>query len=338
LILAMMGSLAGCLPPPATGEMHAVPAADPSVPLNSEIQSAKKAQEAAMNVGNMKSVPATGPVHNVSLGDIHMRAVAQRLDEISLWRADDAAAANSDIWDGVEAQDVPVILPGLIGAKNEQVKKITLRIAMSAVYTPAGMDAIDYVRWRARVLAAQEKYTEAARLLNVARIGRDSNADLMLRIIYELASDQAESACLESMAAGHVDDMPFWQGMEVLCAHQAGDIVAVEKLRAALPDGEIKTAAAKLDAKGADAKPFIAALVNTSGVLHDVRPIADNADILAGLKHLNADIKNADDTAAAVKQHQGELLLLSLGALAAEHHAEETQSTVHQVLEWLKQN
>jgi len=332
--LALLGLLTGCLPPPATGEMHSVAAVD-NAPILADMRVAQRAKDAALNVGT-KPVPATGDVHEVSLGTISMRAVAERLDRIELWHDGDTGAINRAIWDGVDPKDAVALLYSLIGSKQEEVKKITLRIAMSAVYTPEGIEAMDYVRWRAAVLAVDKKYVEAARLLNAARIGRDSNADLVARITYELASNQVESACVEAMAAGRAGETPFWQGMQALCAWQAGDRDVAAQMRDAIADEGIKVAAEKLNGKNPDAKPLIAALVNASGALPLAEPVADNADLIFKLKSLLSDIKDAEDSTIAAKNNQGELLLLSLGALAAESKDEDTQSVTHQALELIK--
>jgi len=328
--LALLGLLTGCLPPPATGEMHTVAAMD-NTPILADMRVAQRAKDAALNVGT-KPAPAAGDTHEVSLGSISMRAVAQRLDRIELWRDDASGAINRAVWDGVDPKDTPAILHSLVGSKQEEVKKVTLRLAMSAVYTPEGMDAMDYVRWRAAVLAADKKYTEAARLLNVARIGRDSNSDLVARITYELASNQAESACVEAMAAGRAGETPFWQGMQVLCAWQAGDVDAAAQMQDVIADEDISAAAEKLNNKNADMKPLIAALVNASGALPLAEPLPDNSELIEKLKRLLSDIKDADDSTVAAKNNQGELLLLSLGALAAETRDDDTQSVTSEAL------
>lgn len=316
-------------PPPVAEEAPApspeVPGVEPvGPPAPPMIPEAKLRQKSApANASDSRVVP---------LGSIPMRAVAQRLDQISLWRDEDEKPADPAVWDGVDEKDTAAILPGLVAAKDAHARQIALRIAMSAVYTPAGISDEDYVRWRASVLAAQHKYTEAARLLNVARIGRDSNTDLMPRITYELAAEQPESACAESMAAGHAPDAPFWQGMGVLCARELGDADAAKKLAAAMPDGpnnDVKTAAAKI---GDDPKPLMAALVNASGVLAVPALIADNADILAQLKKQLDDIKSVDDPKAAAHDTQGELLMLSLGALAADKRGDDTQKLAGEAL------
>ncbi len=324
--------LAGCLPAPATGELRTTPSPEEAA-YNADLAQFKRAEQAALNVGT-KNIPAQGRLRDAGLGEIGMRSVAQRLDRISLWRDEaDKNPVSSTIWDGAKPQDVAVILPSLIGSKHEEVKKITLRIAMSAVYTPEGpenTDAMDYVRWRAAVLAADKKYTQAARLLNVVRIGRDSGTDLVMRIAYELASEQPEAACVESMAAGHAGDTPFWQGMQALCAWQMGDASAARQAATAIADDEIKAAAEKLN--GGNPKPLIAALVNGSGALPVAQPLPDNKDMIDRLKSLLSDIKDADDSAAALKDKQGEVLLLALGSLAAENRGDDTQSVTHDAL------
>jgi len=305
-----------------------------NAPLLADMKVAQRAKDAALNVG-AKPVPATGDAHEVSLGAISMRAVAERLDRIELWHDGDTGAINRAIWDGVDPKDTATILYSLVGSKHEEVKKITLRIAMSAVYTPEGMEAMDYVRWRAAVLAADKKYAEAARLLNAARIGRDSNVDLVSRIAYELASNQAESACVEAMAAGRAGETPFWQGMQALCARQAGDMDAAAQMRDAIMDEDIKAAAEKLNGKNADTKPLIAALVNASGALPLPEPLLDNAELISKLKSLLSYIKDAEDSTIAAKNNQGELLLLSLGALAAETRDDDTQKITGEALKLL---
>ena len=339
--------LAGCIPPPAgsgVGKPANAPIADPVMDKATEMH--KRTLDAIEKLEHGQAhvtLRNNEDVRAVTLGNLHMRAVAQRLDTISLWRDEEDKAADSAVWDGTIPEDVAAILPHLIVTKDEHVRQILRHIAMSAVYAPAGIEPMDYVRWRANVLAADKKFTEAARLLNVARIGRDSSADLLPRITFELASDQIESACLEAMASGHANDTAFWQGLQILCAHQTGDDSAVESLRAALPDGDIKTAAMRLG-KNTDAKPLVAILVDTSGALPVPSPIADNTEILSGLKRLIADIKDTDTDAdkdaikTAARKNQGELLLLSLGALSAENKSENTTALTHQAFEWVKLN
>jgi len=337
LAISTLLLLAGCLPPPASGELRTTPPAE-EMSYNSDVQLAKRAKDAALNVGT-KPVPAAGDTRNVALGDITMRSVAARLDQISLWRGDDENnKVDRAIWDGAKPKDIAAILPSLIGSKNEEAKKITYRIAMSAAYTPDGMDAMDYVRWRANVLAADKKYTEAARLLNVARIGRDSNVDLNARIAFELASGQVESACAEAMAAGHATDVPFWQGLQALCAYQVGDADAAQDASKGITDNDMKAAAEKLRGKSADTHPLIAALVNASGALPLRHPLSDDEDLVDHLKSLLSAIKDADDPKAALQDKQGDVLLFTLGALAAEQHGDDTHDVTHQALELLKLN
>ncbi len=264
---------------------------------------------------------------NAALGSLTLRQPNVRLDQISLWREDGDKAAPTDAWDGTVALDVQNILPALVMTKNQHVKDIILRIAMSGVYTPAGMTDIEYVHWRANVLMAQKHPELAARLMNAARLGRASSTDALHRTGYEVAAGEIEAACVESMADGD-DKAAFWQGMAVLCAPHLGDADATKKLTDALPDGAIKSAAASSNAD--DLKN---AIIKSSGIEPATKTIPDNHEILAKLSQLLADIQDDDDSKTAATKNKGQLLLLSLGALRATKHGEDTQKLTDQALQ-----
>jgi hypothetical protein len=295
---------------------------------------ATKTQRAIDKITSLKAPLKPGPndpkPQKVPLGSLKMREPTVRLDQISMWRDDGSKAAPTDVWDGTDPADVQAILPALVMAKNPRIKDITLRIAMTGVYIPAGMTDMDYINWRVNVLMAQKHPELAARLLNVARLGRDSAVDAVRRTGYELAADETEAACVESMAEGD-KIKPFWQGMAIVCARHMGDANAVKNLTAALPDGpnqnSLKTAAASSNADDLDNE-----VIKASGITPVAKAIPDNQDILDKLSGLLSDITIADDPVATAKENKGQLLLLALGALRAEHRGDDTQKITDQAL------
>ena len=240
-----------------------------------------------------------------ALGSIAMRQPTPRLDQISLWREDGDKAAPTDVWDGAQALDAQTILPALVMAKNVRIKQITLRIAMSGVYIPAGMTDMEYIHWRANVLMAQKHPELAARLMNAARLGRDSAPDAVRRTAYELAAGKTEAACVESMAIAD-NTKPFWQNMVALCAARLGDANANK----VSPDDIIKS----------------------SGALLVSKSIADNQEILVKLQALLTAIGEDEDSKVAAQKNKGQLLLLSLGALRADKHGADTQQLTDDAL------
>lgn len=265
-------------------------------------------------------------LEKLELGNIPMRQPMLRLDQIILWRADAEKASDIGVWDGTAAADAPVILPALVASKNFRIKSITYRIAMSGVYSPAGLADMDYVRWRADILMAQKHPELAARLMNAARLGRDSREDAVRRTAYELAAGDTEAACLESMALGDAA-MPFWQGMAVLCARHLGDGDAAKNLLAALSEGAVKEAASS-----GNLKTLVDALIKESGMLPVPKPIANNHDILIQLQKLVADIEDSEDKKQAAQKNKGQLLLLSMGAWVAEKRGPDTQGITEKAM------
>jgi len=104
------------------------------------------------------------------------------------------------------------------------------------------MSDMDYIRWRADVLAAQKFFADAARLMNTARLGRSSNDDAVRRVTYELANDDIESACVETWAMGAMNDNTavFWQGTAEMCAQDQDDAKTAKAIMDKLPDGAVK--------------------------------------------------------------------------------------------------
>ena len=87
----------------------------------------------------------------------------------------------------------------------------------------------------------------------------------------------------------------------------------------------MKTAAAANDTPG-----LTEAIIKASGTQPATHTIADNAEILMKLQNLLNDI--GDDKEAAQKV-RGQLLILSLGALRAEKHGEDTQALTDNALQ-----
>lgn len=321
--------LAACVPPPANGPQQVSSRENPPLITETDTKTVK-VEEAPLETA--QAPEATGPVRTRSSTAIRMAKAP--LAEISLWQTeeDEKNSADPAIWFGAQGKDVAVILPSLVNSSNKKVKDITRNIAMSPVYLPEGMDAMAYARWRADVLSAQNRYSDASRLLNVVRIGRNDNTDAQSRIALQLANNQTESACLEAMATRNAPANEFWQGLEVLCAATLGDANAAESLRANLPEGELKTAADKMG-NGKNTAPLRAALVSTASLEPKNKPLEDNEQILRRLKRLMYEIKSDEaNTEAMIDANRGQLLLLSMGAMSAEKKHEDTDKATKEAL------
>ncbi|HCM83654.1 MAG TPA: hypothetical protein PKW15_02530 [Alphaproteobacteria bacterium] len=324
--------LSACVPPPAGGEMNA--AKNHEMPPIAETKTVP-VEEAALPETKPAEAPAvaTGEVRTRSSAQIRM--ARQPADEISLWQTeeDENAGADRGIWDGARGKDVVTILPTLVNSDNKRVQNLIRHIAMSAVYIPEGMDGMAYTQWRADVLAAQNRYADASRLLNVARIGRDDSRDVESRIALQLANNQTESACLEAMATRNTQGNSFWQGLEVLCANTLGDAETANKLRENLPDGEMKLAAEKMGNSKNNAA-LRAALVSAAAINPDNKPLADNEELLRRLKRLMYEINDDEENREGmIAANKGQLMLLALGALSADKKGEDTDKVTKQALE-----
>jgi hypothetical protein len=327
ITIAALFLLVGCVPPPAGNGGAQQNASSENPPPIADVA---PTPEATAEAQPAETAPQLRAVDHVSL-----RKGFTPVDQISAWRNEAEENENKaprETWDGVQMKDLATLFPILMHSPDKKIRKIIRRIAMSAVYTPEGMQDMDYIRWRSDVLAKQEEYTAAARILNIARIGRDQTRDLETRVAYQLASNQTDAACLEAMANGRGQSAPFWQGMEVLCAQVLGDKTAAENLRLALPDGDIKTAAEKMATNPA---PLRAALVDVAlQSPKDVMPpkLEDNAELLRRLKRLVSEIKEDENLDGMIAANRGQLLLLSLGALSAEKRSDDTDSITKEAM------
>lgn len=323
--------LAACVPPPASGGAKISNAETPPLISDTDTKTTPVQVEETQVV---ETKPESRPAQIRARSSSDLRIARQSLDEISLWQTeeDEKKSADPAIWYGAQGKDVAVILPAIVNSSNKRVQNITRQIAMSAVGLPEGMDGMAYARWRADVLSAQNRYADAARLLNVASIGRRDQADVESRIALQLANNQTETACLEAMATRNMQATAFWQGLEVLCAGTLGDADAAENLRASLPEGELKDAAEKMGS-GKNTAPLRAALVSAASAKAESKTIADNEMIVRRLKRLMYEIKDEEaNTEAMIDANRGQLLLLSMGALSAEKKDEDTDKVTKEAL------
>ena len=265
------------------------------------------------------------------------RSQQMDLEYLSLWLAKEepTEATPFNVWQGAERRTVVDIMPILVNSTNGTVKRILRRVAMSGAMPPTGMSESEYIVWRADVLAAQREYGLAARLLNSARLRRNSQENMMRRLTYQLADGQGESACLEALAAGKTEG-DFWQGMHVLCSRLIGDAAAGEETLKAMADGPIKKAAQQSSAPA----PLIRALVKQGGEMPPVKIILENDDMLDDLDDFLVQINRYKETEAEQKsnyinRNRGEMLLLALGALSTEEREKNTDQTTRAALDKL---
>lgn len=334
--------LAACVPPPASGVVN-----NPSDQATQiSLEETERAQAVPtgevkteeMQVTETKQPEAPQPTQQAMMRTREsnsIRMARQPLDKISLWQTeeDEDNGANPAVWDGAHGQDVVKILPTLVNSDNKKVKDITRKIAMSAVFIPEGMDDMAYTRWRADVLAAQNHYVDAGRLLNAVRIGRDDHQDVESRIAFQLANNQTQAACLEAMASRQSQATPFWQGLEVLCAATLGDKDGIAAMQASLPDGDVKAAAEKIG-NGSNTAPLRAALVSAAAVKPENKPLADNEELVSRLKRLISEIEDEDENLdATIAANRGQLLLMGMGVLSADKQTEDTDKVAKKALD-----
>lgn len=316
--LFVLLGLAACAPPP-----DAPPPGQEEVPPLAEAR--PEEPSAPLDKPPAEIPPPAAQVQSRRPGEVAMRHAALPADEISLWH-DDESALEKSLWDGADIKTVAQIFPLLIDSNQSRVKALVKRIAFSAVRPPAGMSDHDYLRWRAAALYQQKHYAEAARLLHMMRLGRDSRADLEPRLKALLANGQSEAACLEAIAEGGGDTL-FWRGLEVLCAQHLGDGAAAKKLRTALPEGEWQQAAEtpeKLQQK------LISAPVPDPAAREK-----DNPSWVQALQQKLAAVTETENPETELRREQGEILLLALGALAAHTQAEDTDKVTGEALKKL---
>lgn len=331
--------LAACVPPPASGVVNNPSDQTTQISVEeverAEAVPAGEVKTEDMHVAEAKQAEAPKTEAAIRTRESNsIRMARQPLDKLSLWQTEEAEdnGANPAVWDGAHGQDVVKILPTLVNSGDKKVKDITREIAMSAVFIPEGMDDMAYTRWRADVLAAQNRYADAARLLNAVRIGRDDHQDVESRIALQLANNQTQAACLEAMASRQSQPTPFWQGLEVLCAATLGDKDGIAAMQANLPDGDVKAAAEKIGT--GNTAPLRAALVSAAAVKPENKPLADNEELVSRLKRLISEIEDEDENLdATIAANRGQLLLMGMGVLSADKQAEDTDKVAKKALQ-----